>query len=236
MSCPASTVELRRAIYRVDISPFLTTIVLCLSIRIRGYDDPNFYIPSAALTLHLCSREIVSESFVRSWIAHGTLQESVLHDRVTSLQDGCMEQLHGLDLSPMSAVGAALLRFILAGFWIVHWWFKVGYRGMPATEVFFLQQGLPAWLAWFDISFEVVIAVCLILGILVPLLCLISLPILFASMWIYRRNGFYFSGGGIELPVLWACAQIAQVLLGPGAFRIPLPAWLQLPPLFGIPL
>src|SRR5467141_299787 len=99
-----------------------------------------------------------------------------------------------------------------------HWWFKVGYRGMPATEAFFLQQGLPAWLAWFDISFEVVIAVCLVLGIFVPLLCLISLPILFASMWIYRRNGFYFSSGGIELPVLWACAQIAQVFLGLGLF------------------
>ena len=121
-----------------------------------------------------------------------------------------MEQVQNLDLSPTSAIGAALLRFILAGFWIVHWWFKVGARGMPATQAFFLQQGLPAWLAWFDISFEVVIAVGLVLGIYVPLLCLISLPILFASMWIYRRNGFYFSGGGIELPVLWACAQIAQ--------------------------
>jgi uncharacterized membrane protein YphA (DoxX/SURF4 family) len=112
-----------------------------------------------------------------------------------------MERLQNLDLSPMSAVGAALLRCILAGFWIVHWWFKVGYSGMPATEAFFLQHGLPAWLAWFDISFEVVIAACLILGIFVPLLCLISLPILFASMWIYRRNGFYFSSGRIELPV-----------------------------------
>src|SRR6266436_6743581 len=151
-------------------------------------------------------------------------------------QDGFMEQLQNFDLFPMSAVGAALLRFILAGFWIAHWWFKVGYRGMPATEAFFLQQGLPAWLAWFDISFEVVTAVCLVLGIFVPLLCLISLPILFASMWIYRRNGFYFSGGGIELPVLWACAQIAQVFLGPGAFRVPLPVWLQLPTLFGVPL
>jgi uncharacterized membrane protein YphA (DoxX/SURF4 family) len=87
-----------------------------------------------------------------------------------------MEQLQNLDLSPLSAVGAALLRFILAGFWIVHWWFKVRYRGMPATEAFFLRHGLPAWLAWFDISFEVVIAVCLVLGIYVPLLCLISLP------------------------------------------------------------
>jgi putative oxidoreductase len=147
-----------------------------------------------------------------------------------------MEQLQNLDLSPMSAVGAALLRLILAAFWIVHWWFKVGYRSMPATEAFFLQQGLPAWLAWFDISFQVVIAVCLVLGIFVPLLCLIALPILFASMWIYRRNEFYFSGGGIELPVLWACAQIAQVFLGPGAFRITLPVWLQLPTLFGVPL
>jgi hypothetical protein len=48
-----------------------------------------------------------------------------------------MQQLQNFDLSPMSAVGAALLRLILAGFWIVHWWFKVGYRGMPATEAFF---------------------------------------------------------------------------------------------------
>ena len=130
----------------------------------------------------------------------------------------------------LSGLGAALLRFILAGFWIAHWWYKVGYRGMPATEAFFLRQGLPAWLAWFDVSFEVVVAACLVLGIYVPLLCLISLPILFASMWIYRRNGFYFSSGGIELPVLWACAQIAQAMLGPGAFRISVPLWLpQLP-------
>ena len=148
-----------------------------------------------------------------------------------------MEQLQDLGLSPMSAFGATLLRFILAGFWIVHWWFKVGYRGMAATEAFFLQQGLPAWLPWFVVSFEVVVAVCLVLGIYVPLVCLVSLPILFASMWIYRENGFFFSSGGIELPAFWACAQIAQVLLGPGALRIPLPAWLPHPPtLFGIPL
>lgn len=152
-----------------------------------------------------------------------------------NVQDGHMDQLQQLDLSPTSAVGAALLRFILATFWLVHWWFKVGHRGMPATTAFFLQQGLPAWLAWFDICFEVVLAVCLVLGIFVSPLCLISLPILFASMWIYRKNGFYFSRGGIELPILWACAQVAQAMLGPGAFRIPVPAWLpQLPAVFDI--
>jgi hypothetical protein len=47
-----------------------------------------------------------------------------------------MEQLQDLGLSPMSAFGATLLRFVLAGFWIIHWCFKVGYRGMAATEAF----------------------------------------------------------------------------------------------------
>lgn len=122
-----------------------------------------------------------------------------------------------------NSLGAALLRVILAGFWIAHWWYKVGYRGMPATQAFFLQQGLPGWLAWFDVGLELVVAVCFIFGIYVPLLCLISLPILFASMWIYRRNGFYFSDAGIELPILWAGAQIVQAMLGPGAFHISVP-------------
>src|SRR5712671_3793371 len=41
---------------------FLETIVLCLSVPIRGYDDPNFDIPSATRSLHLQSCEIVSAS------------------------------------------------------------------------------------------------------------------------------------------------------------------------------
>jgi uncharacterized membrane protein YphA (DoxX/SURF4 family) len=139
-----------------------------------------------------------------------------------------MEQIgQGADLLPIGAIGAAFLRFILAGLWSAHWWYKVGYRGMSATETFFSQQGLPVWLAWFDICFEGVVAVGLVLGICVPILCLISLPILFASMWIYRKNGFYFSSGGIEMPILWASVQIAQVMLGPGAFRTPIPVWLS---------
>jgi len=103
--------------------------------------------------------------------------------------------LQDLDPSLMSALGATLLRLTLAGFWIIHRWFKVGHRGMAATQAFFLQHGLPPWLAWFVIGFELVVADCLVLGICVRLVCLISLPILFASTWIYRRNGFYFSDG-----------------------------------------
>jgi uncharacterized membrane protein YphA (DoxX/SURF4 family) len=136
------------------------------------------------------------------------------------------------NLLPTAAWGATLLRFSLVTYWIVHWWFKVGFRGMPVTEKFFVQQGLPTWLAWFDITFELVVTACLLLGIYVPLVCLISLPILFASMIIYSVNGFYFPSGGIELPILWALVQVAQALLGPGVMRLTPPKWLPRVPVF----
>jgi uncharacterized membrane protein YphA (DoxX/SURF4 family) len=50
-------------------------------------------------------------------------------------------------LAPTAPAGALLLRLTLVGDWAIHWWFKVGYRGMPATESFFSSVGLPAWLA-----------------------------------------------------------------------------------------
>ena len=90
-----------------------------------------------------------------------------------------MPHLHDFDPSSAAVIGATLLRFVLAGFWLSHWWFKVGYRGMPATVAFFALQGLPAWLAWFAISFEVLVAVGLILGVYVSVLCVLSLPIVF---------------------------------------------------------
>src|ERR1700722_18720665 len=107
-------------------------------------------------------------------------------------KDNLPKPISSSGLLPIASVGATLLRFTLAAYWIAHWWFKVGFRGMSTTESFFIQQGLPAWLAWFDISFEVVVAACLILGVYVPLVCLVSLHILVASMFIYASNGFYF--------------------------------------------
>lgn len=52
---------------------------------------------------------------------------------------------------------------------------RQGAAGMPATEMFFSHYGLPAWLAWFDVSFEVVITLSLILGLYVPFMCIVSL-------------------------------------------------------------
>jgi putative oxidoreductase len=129
-------------------------------------------------------------------------------------------------LASTAPYGALLLRLILVGYWVVHWWFKVGFRGMPATETFFISEGLPVWLAWFDISYEVLVAVLLLTGLFFRFACLSSLPILIASMIIYGKNGFYFPSGGIELPIFWALVQATLALIGPGAWSLeaPIPA------------
>jgi hypothetical protein len=44
---------------RIKSGPLIRTI-LYLSVSIRGRDDLNFHIPSAALPLHLQSRELAS--------------------------------------------------------------------------------------------------------------------------------------------------------------------------------
>lgn len=124
-------------------------------------------------------------------------------------------------LATTAPVGAFLLRLILVFYWAIHWWFKVGFHGMAATVSFFESLGLPYWLAWFDISYEVLIVALLLLGALFRFACLSSLPILIASMIIYGKNGFYFPTGGIELPIFWALVQASLVLIGPGAFSVP---------------
>lgn len=125
--------------------------------------------------------------------------------------------------------GAFLLRISLASYWVIHWWYKVGFRGMGVTEAFFVQHGLPAWLAWFDITIEIFIAAALLFGSFVRIGALLGIPILIASVWIFRGNGFYFPTGGIELPLLWALAQVVQALLGPGAYALGVPAKLRFP-------
>ena len=62
---------------------FLETTVLCLSVPIRGYDDPNFDIPSATLSLHLQSCEIVSAS-LWALVKHGTPRTSIPPELLTS--------------------------------------------------------------------------------------------------------------------------------------------------------
>jgi putative oxidoreductase len=118
----------------------------------------------------------------------------------------------------MIPYGVFLLRITLVALWIAHWWFKVGYRGMPATVTFFDSLGYPSWFAWADVTAELVAIVMLICGIYVRTVCLLLLVILIPATLVWIPKGFYFVNAGYEFMLTWCILQIVQAVLGPGAF------------------
>jgi len=116
--------------------------------------------------------------------------------------------------------GIFMLRMTLVAIWIAHFWFKVGYRGMPATETFFASLGYPVWFAWADVIAEAVAIIMLALGVYVRVLCPLLLVILIPATLVWIPKGFYFVGAGYEFMLTWCILQLVQALLGPGAFSL----------------
>jgi len=120
----------------------------------------------------------------------------------------------------LTPYGIVALRWTLALYWGVHWCYKVIYEGMPATEHLFVLLGYPAWLAWADITGELVAVIGLLLGLYVRTLSLLLLVILIPAMALWIPNGIWAIHGGYEFVVLWIFLQIIQALLGPGPMSI----------------
>jgi putative oxidoreductase len=116
--------------------------------------------------------------------------------------------------------GVFLLRITLTGIWIAHFWFKVGYRGMPATVTFFHSLGYPGWFAWADVIAESVAIVMLACGVYVRTLSILLLVILIPATLVWIPKGFYFVGAGYEFMLTWCILQVVQAVLGPGAFSL----------------
>lgn len=110
-------------------------------------------------------------------------------------------------------LGITILEVVISLLWLIHCWYKVGYKGMERTQIFFDENGLPWWLAWFVVSVEPIFAFYIITNRYVPLMCVAGLPILITSAWIYRKNGFFFAKGGMEFPLFWAFMQVVLALL-----------------------
>jgi putative oxidoreductase len=116
--------------------------------------------------------------------------------------------------------GVFALRITLTLIWIAHLWFKVGYRGMPATVTFFESLGYPGWFAWADVIAEAIAIVMLACGFYVRTLCLLLLIILIPATLVWVPKGFYFVNAGYEFMLTWCILQVVQALLGPGAFSL----------------
>jgi putative oxidoreductase len=119
-------------------------------------------------------------------------------------------------------LGIFLLRMTLVAIWIAHFWYKVGFRGMPATVSFFESLGYPGWFAWADVLVEAVGIVLLFCGLYVRTVCLLLLIILIPATLVWIPKGFYFVNAGYEFMLTWCVLQVVQAVMGAGAFRLEL--------------
>ena len=120
--------------------------------------------------------------------------------------------------------GVFLLRISLGILFLAHSVvLKLITYGTAGTAQFFVSVGLPAWLAYVTIVWEVVGGVMLVLGIQTRLVSLALSPILLGALFVvHLGNGWVFTStnGGWEYPAYLFVLCIAQALLGDGPLAL----------------
>ena len=123
--------------------------------------------------------------------------------------------------------GPTLLRVTLGVLFLVHSaYLKLFIFTVPGTVAFFESLGLPGIFAYAVIAAEIVGGILLILGVLVRESAAVLAVISFGATWAHASSGWLFTneGGGWEYPLFLAMTALVQVLLGPGALRLRIPA------------
>lgn len=118
---------------------------------------------------------------------------------------------------------ALLLRLILGLLFLAHAGLKIFVFTPAGTAAFFGSLGLPGWLAYVTIAWEVLGALALILGIWPRLAALAVIPVLLGALFtVHIHAGFFFNNpkGGWEFLALWIAALLALALIGDGAYAL----------------
>ena len=103
----------------------------------------------------------------------------------------------------------------------LYWKFEVLPGGLHAWWSNFSANGYPGFVPWYALSAEFAGGLLLIPGIFTRWVSLYALPLMIGAshFWLIRK-GFFFSGAGAELPVVWSIMLILQVLLGNGPYAV----------------
>ena len=118
---------------------------------------------------------------------------------------------------------ALLLRVTLGVLFLAHAWLKIVVFTPAGTAQFFGSLGLPGWLAYVTIAWELIGAVALIVGIWSRLAALALIPILLGAIYtVHGPAGFFFNNpnGGWEFPAVWIVGLLTLTLIGDGAFAL----------------
>jgi putative oxidoreductase len=124
---------------------------------------------------------------------------------------------------PEAGFGPVLLRVLLGALFIAHlyWKFAVLPGGLPAWWSGLEKNGYPAFVPAYVLSAELTGALLLIPGVMTRYAALYAMPMMAgaAQFWLARK-GFYFTGAGAELPLVWLALLGLQVVLGDGRFAL----------------
>ena len=114
---------------------------------------------------------------------------------------------------------ALFLRVALGALFVAHlyWKFAVLDGGFYRWWAGIAATGYPGFVPYYVVSAEFAGAICLIPGIYTRWAALYAVPLMIgaAHFWLTRR-GFYFTGAGGELPLVWGAMLIVQAMLGDG--------------------
>ncbi|CAM5763343.1 DoxX family protein [Bosea minatitlanensis] len=123
---------------------------------------------------------------------------------------------------------AFVLRLALGILFLAHAGLKIFVFTPSGTAGFFGSLGLPGWLAYVTILWELLGAAALILGVWPRIAALVLIPILLGAIFtVHAPAGFFFTNanGGWEFPALWIVGLVVLVLTGDGAYALkPTPA------------
>lgn len=118
---------------------------------------------------------------------------------------------------------AFILRVALGLLFLAHAGLKIFVFTPTGTAGFFASLGLPSWLAYVTILWELAGAVALILGIWPRLAAIAVIPILLGAIFtVHGAAGFFFNNpnGGWEFPAFWIIGLIVLALIGDGSMAL----------------
>jgi putative oxidoreductase len=116
-----------------------------------------------------------------------------------------------------------LLRVSLGILFLAHgFYMKILGFGFAGTMGYFGSLGFPPVFGVIVPVAETLAGIALILGLWVPLVSLLTLPIMIGATLQHTGNGWVFSnaGGGWEFPVFWIVLMLVQAGLGAGAHAL----------------
>lgn len=119
-------------------------------------------------------------------------------------------------------LAALSLRITIGIMFLTHGLTKLLVFTPEGTANFFESLGLPRFLAYLIIAFEIGGGICLVLGLLVRIISSLTFLQMIVISFIHSSNGWSFSnaGGGWEYPAFMSLTAFSLALLGSGRFTV----------------